>query len=124
MSEEFEALEILKKELYDVCDCYKNALDCLETALKEKCALDYLMRGVIYTFEKEDFTLEKLGKKLKALEIIKENEVYVALIRDKNCTLKIYNKMMSEREFRQLTRKKYDLLREILNEPRKDSPNK
>ena len=53
-------------------DIIENVLKNNEELIKENECYHYLMNLVRYTFNGYDFTLEKLGKILKAIEIIKE----------------------------------------------------
>ena len=56
---------------------------------------------------------DKDNKKRKALEIIKEKNVDIQYIKDKDCSLEMYNRMVLLKEW-QLTKKEYYLLKEIL----------
>lgn len=95
---------------------YAEELRTIEKALIENATLNYLLRGVTYTFEKEDFTLEQLGKKLKALEIIKETPEFAWYVKIYENAYEMIADVKSFRldESAEELQKKFDLLKEVL----------
>lgn len=122
MSKELQALERIKSHYKDkVCIDVLDDFDIIETALVEKEEIfenhniksftELNERLCDYNELKFDDDIKQ--KKLKAFEIIKKKSVNIGLIKDKECTLEIYNTMMLLKEW-QLTQEEYDLLREVL----------
>ena len=104
MSKELEALENLKQYLTgDVRNCW-HELAIIETALK-----DYEYR---LSLAKEYKDVNNVAKRLKALEIIKEKNVDVIIIRlTPSC--EAYNKAKTDISL-DLDEKQYNLLKEVL----------
>ena len=97
MSKGLEAFEILKQ---DIGKCYEDEMLIVETALKRLEQLEE---------EKQSFD-RQLEKKLKALEIIRKKRVNV------RCLMSGWNlgKYNSYKAHKSLTKKEYDLLKEVL----------
>ena len=118
MSKELEALEVSKQLKDFVLEFVKNGLDrrfihgsfdIIETALK-----DYERR---LKLAKEYEDVNKVGKRLKALEIIKEKKVNVNLLfisEDVNQYNFYINANVFQWETRTLTKEEYDFLKEVL----------
>lgn len=122
MNKELEALEEIKSFILDIqCGTFnskairftdsfvyleQNVFPIIETALKE---LDFYKKRDKQW--KQD--VNKNINKLKALEIIKEKNVNIGLLKDEECTFEIYNTMMLLKEC-QLTEEEFDLLKEVL----------
>lgn len=106
MSKELEALERLRNTLL-LEGYYQDVLQdvaTIETALKR---LDIIDHGIDLTDEERD----KVAKKIKALEIIKEKSVSVGTLQLYGFCLKEYN---IYRPHKTLTQEEFDLLKEVL----------
>ena len=130
MSKELSPLEALEmiydKEIYGK-DLYKKEFDIIKNALKEyekiltakECFKDTVYKIAGLPLPQ---TMEDELKSLKALEIIKEKEVDVALFNNCN-SVEEYNEGLLEEDYAYdteavephiLTKKEFDLLKEVL----------
>ena len=102
-SKGLDAFEILKQ---DIGKCYKEEMLIVEKELKDyesyKVFLDNVEKGKV-TYTPRDIWEEE-RKKLKALEVIKNKKVDVAILFEKSCA----------RHRERLTQEEYDLLKEVL----------
>lgn len=128
MRKELEALERLKSSLKSYCYEFTSSMEDLERGLFEK---DYEAVKVIETalkdyetlklkdeeikeyksYSHEQFVQER--KQLKALEIIKEKQVNVLMIKLTCKTVEEYNHLIQPK-WRTLTQEEFDLLKEVL----------
>ncbi len=117
MSKELTPLQALEKLTNYKCSCMSEKIECkniIETALKdyERLKTSYLEK--ILNEESKEY----IYKKLKALEIIKEKRVDVALLilcenaEDYNFQISLINE--DNENYKELTQEEYELLVEVL----------
>lgn len=105
MSKELEAFERIRTA-YPYCryDEETQDLNIVETALKD---LDYIRNSSLYTLTQE------AGKKLKALEVIKEKGIHIAVFKTSD-DYRHYNIIAARFGCYPYDKEEYELLKEVL----------
>ena len=120
MSKELEAFAYIKDTMLEWTKGYEEDLDLIETALKDYEQLKSRENNVLpndkFIGDLGEHTRDEVAKKLKALEIIKEKRVDIALLLDCD-SIENYNYRVDEKwkqTTQRLTKAEYDLLKEVL----------